>query len=80
MHGRLAKTPLALRIPALWLESIRDRSRPRPARRLDREEHLVAPLLIGCARVSTDEQDLTAPRDAPAALGVSAERLDVDHG
>jgi DNA invertase Pin-like site-specific DNA recombinase len=35
---------------------------------------------IGYARVSTDAQDLTAQRDAPAALGVPAERLCVDHG
>jgi hypothetical protein len=40
----------------------------------------MAPLLIGYARVSTDEQDLTAQREALAALGVSAERVYVDHG
>ena len=37
-------------------------------------------LLVGYARVSTHEQDLTAQRDALARLGVSAERTDVDHG
>jgi len=45
-----------------------------------REEYLTAPLLIGYARVSTDEQDVTAQREALAALGVSAERIYVDHG
>ena len=35
-------------------------------------------LLIGYARVSTEEQDFTAQRDALAALGVSAERTYVD--
>jgi DNA invertase Pin-like site-specific DNA recombinase len=40
----------------------------------------MAPLLIGYARVSTDEQDLTAQREWLAALGVNAERIYVDHG
>ena len=37
-------------------------------------------LLIGYARVSTDAQDLTAQRQALAALGVAPERTYVDHG
>jgi DNA invertase Pin-like site-specific DNA recombinase len=35
----------------------------------------VTTLKIGHARVSTDDQDLTAKRDALAALGVALERV-----
>jgi len=37
-------------------------------------------LLVGYARCSTDQQDLTAQRDALTALGVQTERIYVDHG
>jgi DNA invertase Pin-like site-specific DNA recombinase len=36
--------------------------------------------LIGYARCSIDEQDLTAQRDALVALGVPADRIYLDHG
>ena len=37
-------------------------------------------LLVGYARCSTEEQDLTAQRDGLASLGVEPERVYVDHG
>ncbi|MBX3196222.1 MAG: recombinase family protein [Microbacteriaceae bacterium] len=37
-------------------------------------------MLIGYARVSTADQDLTAQRDALAGLGVAAGNIHVDHG
>jgi DNA invertase Pin-like site-specific DNA recombinase len=40
----------------------------------------MAALLIGYARCSTDQQDLTAQRDGLFGLGVPANRIYVDHG
>jgi DNA invertase Pin-like site-specific DNA recombinase len=40
----------------------------------------MAALLIGYARCSTDQQDLTAQRDSLIGLGVPANRIYVDHG
>ena len=40
----------------------------------------MAALLIGYARCSTDQQDLTAQRDGLIGLGVPADRIYVDHG
>lgn len=40
----------------------------------------VSGLLIGYARCSTDDQDLTAQRDGLEALGVPLDRVYVDHG
>lgn len=40
----------------------------------------MSPLKVGYARVSTDEQELTAQRDGLASLGVEPERVYVDHG
>jgi DNA invertase Pin-like site-specific DNA recombinase len=40
----------------------------------------MAALLIGYARCSTDQQDLTAQRDGLVGLGVPAHRSHVDHG
>ncbi|GAA4424071.1 hypothetical protein GCM10023169_20440 [Georgenia halophila] len=36
--------------------------------------------MIGYARVSTNEQDLTAQREALVSLGVAEDVLYVDHG
>jgi len=40
----------------------------------------MAALLIGYARCSTDQQDLTAQRDGLLGLGVAIARIYVDHG
>jgi DNA invertase Pin-like site-specific DNA recombinase len=40
----------------------------------------MAALLIGYARCSTEQQDLTAQHDGLTALGVSPARIYVDHG
>jgi excisionase family DNA binding protein len=40
----------------------------------------VSALLVGYARCSTEEQDLTAQRDGLSRLGVAAERIYVAHG
>ena len=40
----------------------------------------MAAMLIGYARCSTDNQDLTAQRDGITALGVQSKRIYVDHG
>ncbi len=37
-------------------------------------------LLVGYARCSTDQQDLTAQRVGLTQLGVTADRIYVDHG
>ena len=37
-------------------------------------------LLVGYARVSAEQQDLTAQRNGLAVLGVSGDRIYVDHG
>jgi DNA invertase Pin-like site-specific DNA recombinase len=41
---------------------------------------MMSALLVGYARCSTDQQDLTAQRDGLLGHGVEAERIYVDHG
>ena len=41
---------------------------------------MAKPLLIGYARCSTDQQDLTAQTEALTTLGVNTKRIYVDHG
>jgi DNA invertase Pin-like site-specific DNA recombinase len=48
--------------------------------RLHEEEESMSALLIGYARVSTEQQDLTVQRNGLAALGVGEKRIYVDHG
>ncbi|GAA1337774.1 DNA invertase Pin-like site-specific DNA recombinase [Kocuria palustris] len=40
----------------------------------------MSPLKVGYARVSTDEQDLTAQRNGLAEFGVDPKRIYGDHG
>ncbi len=40
----------------------------------------MAALLVGYARCSTEQQDLTAQRDGLLGLGVDPHRVYVDHG
>jgi DNA invertase Pin-like site-specific DNA recombinase len=59
-----------------------DRARQNPQRK-DRHQSATAAtskILIGYARCSTDRQDLTAQRQALFELGVSDERVYLDHG
>ncbi len=41
---------------------------------------VMAELLVGYARCSTDSQDLTAQRDTLTSFGVAPDRIYVDHG
>src|ERR1700754_1885250 len=64
-------------------ERERLRPLPEPPRRGGRASHrsgAMAALLIGYARCSTDQQDLTAQHDGLTALGVSPARIYVDPG
>ncbi|WP_340640791.1 recombinase family protein [Nocardioides glacieisoli] len=57
------------------------RAGPQPASgRVHHGRCAMSALLVGYARCSTDQQDLTAQRDGLLALGVEAERIYVDHG
>src|SRR4051812_13118108 len=80
---------MALRSLAGWDLVVRSgaarcSSRLRLAARPDRLvwRRVMSALLVGYARCSTDQQDLTAQRDGLLGLGVEAEaeRVYVDHG
>jgi len=51
-----------------------------PCEGANRDTRAVSGILIGYGRVSTDEQDPTAQRDALTTLDVAPERIYVDHG
>ena len=51
-----------------------------PVKGANRDTRAVSGILIGYGRVSTDEQDPTAQRDALTTLDVAPERIYVDHG
>jgi hypothetical protein len=56
------------------------RQQPRPDGVNSKGAATLAPLLIGYARVSTDQQDLSAQRAALSLPGVSSDRIYVDRG
>ena len=79
----VARSPLAAANGAVyWNRALpRCSSRPRPAARTGKLPRCaMSALLVGYARCSTDQQDLTAQRDALLAMGVEPERIYVDHG
>jgi DNA invertase Pin-like site-specific DNA recombinase len=63
-----------------WFAISKRRATVEPAAGSSEGGKLMSALLVGYARLSTHDQDLTAQQDALATLGVSAERTYVDHG